>query len=53
KENTLFKDIKENTQVWMSHGDTITDIPENFISIAATDKVTIATYNGRRSTTIR
>ncbi|KAA6317004.1 GMP synthase (glutamine-hydrolyzing) [termite gut metagenome] len=44
KENTLFKDIKENTQVWMSHGDTITDIPENFISIAATDKVTIAAY---------
>ncbi|KAA6331837.1 GMP synthase (glutamine-hydrolyzing), partial [termite gut metagenome] len=44
KENTLFKGIKENTQVWMSHGDTITDIPKNFKPIASTDKVTIAAY---------
>ncbi|KAA6339910.1 GMP synthase (glutamine-hydrolyzing) [termite gut metagenome] len=44
KENTLFKGIKENTQVWMSHGDTITDIPKNFKPIASTDKVAIAAY---------
>lgn len=30
KDNVLFKDVKENTQVWMSHGDTITVIPSNF-----------------------
>ncbi|KAA6347310.1 GMP synthase (glutamine-hydrolyzing) [termite gut metagenome] len=44
KENALFKGIKENTQVWMSHGDTITGIPENFKPIASTDKVAIAAY---------
>jgi GMP synthase (glutamine-hydrolysing) len=44
KENALFKGIKANTQVWMSHGDTITAIPANFHSIAATDKVAIAAY---------
>ncbi|KAA6351604.1 GMP synthase (glutamine-hydrolyzing) [termite gut metagenome] len=44
KENALFKGIKVNTQVWMSHGDTITAIPANFHSIAATDKVAIAAY---------
>ena len=40
----LFKGVKENTQVWMSHGDTITAIPESFKTIASTDKVKIAAY---------
>ena len=44
KDNVLFKDVKENTQVWMSHGDTITAIPANFKKIASTDKVDIAAY---------
>ena len=44
KDNVLFKDVKENTQVWMSHGDTITVIPSNFKKIASTDKVAIAAY---------
>lgn len=30
KDNVLFKGVRENTQVWMSHGDTITAIPDNF-----------------------
>ena len=44
RENILFKGVKENTQVWMSHGDTITAVPDNFKIIASTDKVTIAAY---------
>lgn len=40
----LFKGVRENTQVWMSHGDTITAIPDNFKKIASTDKVDIAAY---------
>jgi GMP synthase (glutamine-hydrolysing) len=40
----LFKDIEVNTQVWMSHGDTITAIPDNFSVVASTDKVKIAAY---------
>ena len=32
-ENPLFKGFDENSQVWMSHGDTITAIPEGFLCI--------------------
>lgn len=44
KSNELLKNISENSQVWMSHGDTITKIPENFKIIASTSEVTIAAY---------
>ena len=44
KENPLLKGLTDNTQVWMSHGDTITAIPENFKIIASTDKVAVAAY---------
>lgn len=44
KENLLFRNIGDHSQVWMSHGDTITAIPENFRIIASTDKVKIAAY---------
>ena len=43
-ENPLFKGFDENSQVWMSHGDTITAIPENFHCIASTSKVKFAAY---------
>jgi GMP synthase (glutamine-hydrolysing) len=42
--NPLLKDVKENSQVWMSHGDTITALPHNFNIIASTEKVAIAAY---------
>ncbi len=42
--NPLFANIQEGTQVWMSHGDTITSIPDNFKVIASTEKVKIAAY---------
>ena len=44
KENPLFKGFEENSQVWMSHGDTITQLPEGFKVIASTDKVQNAAY---------
>lgn len=44
KDNILFKGVRNNSQVWMSHGDTITAIPDNFHTIASTDKVAIAAY---------
>lgn len=40
----IFKGIEAGSQVWMSHGDTITSVPENFRRIASTDKVRIASY---------
>ena len=46
-QNPLLKGIREHSQVWMSHGDTITAIPDNFEIIASTDKVAIAAYQAK------
>ena len=43
-DNLLFHGVRPGTQVWMSHGDTITAIPAGFKIIASTDKVKIAAY---------
>ncbi len=44
KENPLFEGFSDHSQVWMSHGDTITALPEGFRCIASTDKVQYAAY---------
>ena len=44
KSNILFKGFDDNSQVWMSHGDTITAIPEGFECIASTANVRYAAY---------
>lgn len=49
--NKLFKNINLDSQVWMSHGDTITKIPENFELIASTDSVKVAAYQIKDSDT--
>ncbi|MGM0620328.1 MAG: glutamine-hydrolyzing GMP synthase [Bacteroidota bacterium] len=40
----LFQDVSLHTQVWMSHGDTITKLPENFKVVASTEDVNFAAY---------
>ena len=42
--NSLFKNISQHSQVWMSHGDTIVRIPENYQVIASTADVEYAAY---------
>ncbi|OQY05418.1 MAG: GMP synthase (glutamine-hydrolyzing) [Bacteroidetes bacterium 4572_117] len=37
--NELLKNITINTQVWMSHGDTIAKLPDNYYIIASTNDV--------------
>jgi GMP synthase (glutamine-hydrolysing) len=49
--NKLLKNISHDSQVWMSHGDTITKIPENFELIASTDSVKVAAYQIKDSET--
>ena len=44
KENPLFKGFDDNSQVWMSHGDSITQLPEGFHDIASTEDVKNAAY---------
>jgi len=43
-DNPLFKGFEKNSQVWMSHGDTITAIPQDCHVIASTADVKFAAY---------
>jgi GMP synthase (glutamine-hydrolysing) len=43
--DSLFKGVSENSQVWMSHGDTIVKIPENYQITASTSDVKVAGYH--------
>lgn len=43
-ENPLFKGFDKGSQVWMSHGDTITAIPNGFQIIGSTKDVTNAAF---------
>ena len=42
--NPLFKGFEQHSQVWMSHGDTITAIPEGFKVIGSTKDVVNAAF---------
>lgn len=42
--NPLFKGFTQGSQVWMSHGDTIVDLPQTFRKIASTQTVQYAAY---------
>ncbi len=41
----LLKGLSSGTQVWMSHGDTITGLPENFKIIGSTGDVKVGAYH--------
>ena len=43
-DNALLRGIDLNSQVWMSHGDTITSLPPGFRRIASTETVENAAY---------
>jgi len=47
KEDILLKKISQGSQVWMSHGDTITKVPEQFELIAGTNNISIAIYKSK------
>lgn len=40
----LFDEITENSQVWMSHSDTIKELPENGVRLASTHDILNAAY---------
>lgn len=40
----LFKGVDQHSQVWMSHGDTIVKVPDNYKIIASTNDVKVAAY---------
>lgn len=45
--NPLFKGFDQHSQVWMSHGDTITALPEDFECVASTKEVKYAAYQAK------
>ncbi len=47
----LVKDMTLGSQVWMSHGDTITKVPESFEVIASTSDVKVAGFKIKGETT--
>lgn len=51
QQNDLFKGIDNNSQVWMSHADTITKIPDTYEIIASTKDVKFAGYQVKNETT--
>ncbi len=44
KDNLLLKNLSGHSQVWMSHGDTIIQLPPNAICIGSTDNIQNAAY---------
>ncbi|MBP7507127.1 MAG: glutamine-hydrolyzing GMP synthase [Prolixibacteraceae bacterium] len=50
-DSELFSGISADTQVWMSHGDTIQRIPEGYDVIASTEDVKFAAFKIQKETT--
>ena len=48
KQDILFKDIEDNSQVWMSHSDSITQLPNNFELLADTDSISVAAFRKKQ-----
>jgi GMP synthase (glutamine-hydrolysing) len=44
KDNVLLKDVTELSQVWMSHADTILEMPEGFEVLANTENIPFAAF---------
>lgn len=51
RENPLLKNLKPNTQVWMSHGDTINSLPPDCEVIASTGDVQVGAYASSKEST--
>ncbi len=44
KEDVLFKNVSAHSQVWMSHSDSITVLPDGFEILATTDSIPVAGF---------
>ena len=55
KEDTLFQNMPASSQVWMSHSDTIKELPDGFELLGTTESIPVAAFkkttdNGQRTT---
>lgn len=44
KDDVILKDVMERSQVWMSHADTILELPQGFELLATTESIPIAAF---------
>jgi GMP synthase (glutamine-hydrolysing) len=44
KEDVLLKDVTDNSQVWMSHADSVLDLPAGFEVLATTESIPYAAF---------
>lgn len=44
QQDVLFKNVNNHSQVWMSHSDSISHLPENFEKLATTENIPIAAF---------
>jgi GMP synthase (glutamine-hydrolysing) len=51
KEEALFAGIELQSQVWMSHADTITRLPEGFMLVARTNDIGVAAFRASKTKT--
>src|SRR5690554_7098846 len=50
KSNELLQGVPQNSQVWMSHGDSIKTLPDDFVVIASTEDVKNAAFRSEEHT---
>ena len=50
KTDTLFENISATSQVWMSHSDTITELPEGFELLGTTESIPVAAFKQQAMT---
>ncbi len=51
QDDALLKDVAKESQVWMSHSDTIKELPEGFELLATTDSIPVAAFKKNGSDT--
>ena len=44
KEDALLEGVAQDSQVWMSHSDTVTQLPEGFELLAVTESIPVAAF---------
>ncbi len=49
KQNSILKGLSRKEQVWMSHGDSVTSLPNNFEVLASTKDCNIAAYANEKA----
>jgi len=47
QDDPLLHDIPDNSQVWMSHGDTIMELPDQFELLAGTESIDVAAFKAK------